>query len=62
MISRSQVRLECLKLANVMGSSKNIKPEAVIPTAMEYFRWVDDDPEDKSDTQQLTERFRVARS
>lgn len=61
MMTRQQYRLECLKMANSMAASKNIQPKEVIPTAMEYFRWVDDAPDDEADTSQLAQRFRVHR-
>lgn len=61
MLSRTQTRLECLKLANAVACGKSISPKDVIPTAMEYFKWVDDDPSDQADTTKLTERFKVAR-
>lgn len=61
MKSRGEMRLECLKLANAVACGKSIPPKDVIPTAMEYFKWVDDDPNEKADTSKLTERFHVAR-
>ena len=60
MRSRTEFRLECLKLANSIGCAKNIRPDQVIPTAMEYFKWVDDDPNEPVKTEKLKERFRAA--
>lgn len=60
MKSRMDMRLECLRLAASLGASKNIPPAQVVPFAMEFFKWVDDDPNDKADTRQIADRFRVA--
>lgn len=38
--SEQQVRLECLNAAMMLASSKQITPDAVVPYAMEFFRWV----------------------
>lgn len=60
MKSRMELRLECLRLAATLGASKNIPPKEVVPYAMEFFKWIDDNPEDETDTEQLASRFRVA--
>ena len=58
MRNRSELRLECLKLANSIACGKNIKPTDVIPTAMEYFKWVDDAPKEDAHPERLQEKFR----
>lgn len=58
MRSRAEIRLECLKLANSIACGKNIRPADVIPTAMEYFKWVDDADGD-ADVGKLAETFKV---
>ena len=58
MKSQMELRLECLKLANTIATGKNIKPAEVIPTAMEYFKWVDGSDEPAA-TSRLSQRFRT---
>lgn len=57
MKSQMELRLECLKLATSLGASKNIAAKDVIPTAMEFFRWIDNNPDDKPDLDKLRTKF-----
>jgi len=61
MKSHMETRLECLRLAVMLGSAKVLDPGKVMPFAMEFFRWVDNNPEEKVEVSQLAERFRVSR-
>lgn len=59
MKSRGETRLECLRMANTLGVAKVIQPKDVIPQAMEFFKWVDDDPNEDAGVPRLAERFRT---
>lgn len=59
MKSLGQVRLERLRLATALASSKNIPASAVVPTAMEFFKWIDD-PDAEADTSKLATHWRAA--
>ena len=59
MKSETELRMECLRLATVCASAKIIKGSEVLPYAMEFFRWVDNDPNDKVDTKKLASTFKV---
>lgn len=37
-----ELRMQCLTIANTLAVSKNIPAKDVIPTAMEYMKWVED--------------------
>lgn len=59
MKSRMEFRLECLKMAASLAGSKNITPSAVIPTAMEFYKWVENNPDEDVGTERLSENFKV---
>lgn len=61
MKTRMETRMECLRLAVTIGASKTITPKEIVPTAMEFFRWVDDDPADTADVDKLRERWPLGR-
>lgn len=50
-----EMRLECIRLANTLATSKNIQPSDVVPTAMEYLKWIEqtDDRASESDFARL---------
>ena len=60
MKSFSETRLECVRLANVLATAKVIPPKEVIPTAMEFFKWIDggDEKATPNDVARVAERFR----
>lgn len=39
----SQMKLECLRLAVNIAATKTINHAAVIPMAMEFYKWIDGD-------------------
>lgn len=41
MKTTAEMRMHCLTIANTLAVSKNIPPKDVIPTAMEYMKWID---------------------
>ena len=53
----SETRLECIRLAASLAASKTIPPRDVIPTAMEFFRWVDEGSDGKADVGDLIAKF-----
>lgn len=53
----SQLRLECLRLAANLASAKLIRHADVIPTAMEFYRWVDSGDEGEIDIGALYAKF-----
>lgn len=55
MKSISQTKLECLKMAVSLASSKQVNHAAVIPMAMEFYKWVDGD--DNVDIGQLYSKY-----
>lgn len=60
MKSERDLKLECLKLASMLATGKTIRPDQVIPQAMEYFRWVDKHEElaNEGDVTRLASHFR----
>lgn len=40
MKSFRDIKLECVKLASMLATAKLIRPDDVIPRAMEYERWI----------------------
>lgn len=57
MKSQMELRMECLRMAASLGIAKVVEAKNIVPTAMEFFRFVDDDPNDEADTSRLGERF-----
>lgn len=53
----SQMKLECLRLAANLASAKQIKQFEVIPTAMEYYKWIDGNMDDVADVGALYAKF-----
>lgn len=49
MKSRTQIRLECLKMAGGLGNAKVISPKNIIAMAEQFFKWVEDSPEPSSE-------------
>ena len=61
MTSRQQFRFQCLQLANILGAAKVLKPHEIIPTAMEYFKWVDDNPDEPVEVDRLALKYQVSK-
>lgn len=60
MKSLSNLRMECLKLANILATTKIIKPTEVLTTARSYFAYVDGDENLKAtldEVERLRDRF-----
>jgi hypothetical protein len=60
MKTSSEMRLECLRMASALGSSKTIQPGQVVAFAMEFFRWVDgqDDTKPGLTARDLADKFK----
>lgn len=52
-----ETRMHCLSMAVSLAISKSIATKDVLPTAMEFFRWLDNDPDAKADLEPLRKRF-----
>jgi hypothetical protein len=61
MKSQMETRLECLRLAAMLGSAKVLPPPSVLPYAMDFYKWVDSDPNEQVDTAPLVARFGAKR-
>jgi hypothetical protein len=53
----SEVRLECVRLAASLAGAKAIQPKDIIPTAMEFYRWVDEGSDGKVDVGVLIAQY-----
>jgi hypothetical protein len=49
--------MDCLRLAVSMAISKAIVAKDVLPTATEFYRWIDDDPEIRADATVLAAKY-----
>jgi hypothetical protein len=49
MKSSKELRLECIKLASILATAKLVPPGQVVPTAMEYLKWIDGDDDASAD-------------
>lgn len=58
MKSSTDIRLECLRLANGMCIAKAIRADEVIQYAMSFYEWVDGTNRDP-DIYKLAEKFKV---
>ena len=59
MKSRTQIRLECLKMAGGLGNAKVIAPKNIIATAEQFFKWVEDSPEPSPEETAFDEAVRT---
>lgn len=59
MKSRTQIRLECLKMVISLVTAKTLAPSKAMTTAEDFFKWVEDVPDESPEETAFEEAVHV---